>query len=166
MIAQRIADETLSTSIDNTTPTTIDGHLIMLIDVKHQQGGSVSEKKEFDVSRNRFEGDPSPRSEKSGGKKRMNWKMRKRTKGMPQLSFIRSQMVSGNLECTADASHSHLNEVSIRICQAESAEQWADQLVTTRLVRVLLKGEVLGSSNVTRINNRHGGVSEGSHVRG
>ena len=34
------------------------------------------------------------------------------------------------------------NEVSIRICQAESAEQWADQLVTTRLVRVLLKGEV------------------------
>ena len=60
------------------------------------------------MSRNRFEGDPSPRSEKSGGKKRMNWKMRKRTKGMPQLSFIRSQMVSGNLECTADASHSHL----------------------------------------------------------
>ncbi|KAF3588852.1 hypothetical protein F2Q69_00029107 [Brassica cretica] len=39
MIAQRIADETLSTSIDNNTPTTIDGHLIMLIDVKHQRGG-------------------------------------------------------------------------------------------------------------------------------
>ncbi|KAF3588854.1 hypothetical protein F2Q69_00029105 [Brassica cretica] len=32
---------------------------------------------------------PTTRSEKSGEKKRMNWKKRKRTKGITQLSFIR-----------------------------------------------------------------------------
>ncbi|KAF3505011.1 hypothetical protein F2Q69_00040334 [Brassica cretica] len=39
----------------------------------------------------------------------------------------------------------------------------ADQLVTTRPVRVLLKGEVLGSRNATHINNLHGEMSEDSH---
>ena len=40
------------------------------------------------------------------------------------------------------------------------------QLVTSCPVGELLKGEVLGSSNAKRINKLHGGVSEGSHVRG
>ena len=44
--------------------------------------------------------------------------------------------------------------------------QTADKLVTTRPARMLLKGDVLGSSNAKRINNLHGGVSEDSHVRG
>ncbi|KAF3566406.1 hypothetical protein DY000_02016402 [Brassica cretica] len=42
----------------------------------------------------------------------------------------------------------------------------AYQLVTTRPVGVLLKGEVLDSSNAKSINNLHRGVSEGSHVLG
>ncbi|WZZ32321.1 hypothetical protein YC2023_015722 [Brassica napus] len=40
------------------------------------------------------------------------------------------------------------------------------QLVTACPVGKLLKGEVLVSSNAKHINNLHGGVSEGSHVRG
>ena len=32
-------DETLSTSIDSTTPTTIDRHFIISIDIKHQRAG-------------------------------------------------------------------------------------------------------------------------------
>ncbi|KAF3576030.1 hypothetical protein DY000_02033436 [Brassica cretica] len=39
------------------------------------------------------------------------------------------------------------------------------QLVTAYHVGELLKGEVLGSSSAKRINNLHGGVSEGAHVR-
>ncbi|KAF3555294.1 hypothetical protein F2Q69_00012575 [Brassica cretica] len=37
------------------------------------------------------------------------------------------------------------------------------QLVTTRPVGVLLKGEVMGSSNAKRINNLHGGGSDDLH---
>ena len=40
------------------------------------------------------------------------------------------------------------------------------QSVTACLVGNLLKDEILDSSNAKRINNLHGGVSEGAHVRG
>ncbi|XP_048603512.1 uncharacterized protein LOC106371585 [Brassica napus] len=62
-------------SIDTTTSSSIDT-------------GCVSEQKEFDVCRNCFEGDTNRRSDKSGGKKRMNWKKRKMIKSDPQLSLI------------------------------------------------------------------------------
>ncbi|KAF2536237.1 hypothetical protein F2Q68_00021106 [Brassica cretica] len=44
--------------------------------------------KEFDVCGNHFYGETTTRSDKSGGKKRRNWKKRKRTKGGSQLSLI------------------------------------------------------------------------------
>ncbi|KAF3598788.1 hypothetical protein F2Q69_00036425 [Brassica cretica] len=65
--------------------------------------GRISEKKEFDVCGSLRDGDTTTRSDKSGGKKRRNWKKRKRIIGDSQLSLI-----SGNLECAADASQSHL----------------------------------------------------------
>ena len=48
----------------------------------------VSEQKEFDVCGNLRDGDTTTRSDKSGGKKRRNWKKRKRIKDGPQLSLI------------------------------------------------------------------------------
>uniref|UniRef100_A0A0D3DKF7 Uncharacterized protein n=1 Tax=Brassica oleracea var. oleracea TaxID=109376 RepID=A0A0D3DKF7_BRAOL len=48
----------------------------------------VLEQKGFDVCGNRFEGDTTTGSDKYGGKKRKNWKKRKRIKGDPQLSLI------------------------------------------------------------------------------
>uniref|UniRef100_A0A0D3A9W7 Uncharacterized protein n=1 Tax=Brassica oleracea var. oleracea TaxID=109376 RepID=A0A0D3A9W7_BRAOL len=65
--------------------------------------GRISEKKEFDVCGNLRDGDTTTRSDKSGEKKRRNWKKRKRIIGDSQLSLI-----SGNLECASDASQSHL----------------------------------------------------------
>ncbi|KAF3576165.1 hypothetical protein DY000_02031209 [Brassica cretica] len=53
-------------SIDTTTSPSIDT-------------GRISEKKEFDVCGNRIDGETTTRSDKSGGKKRRNWKKRKRT---------------------------------------------------------------------------------------
>ncbi|KAF3540529.1 hypothetical protein F2Q69_00020069 [Brassica cretica] len=50
--------------------------------------GCVSEQKEFDVCGNLFDGETTTRSVKSGGKKRRNWKNRKRTKRGSQLSLI------------------------------------------------------------------------------
>ncbi|KAF2561545.1 hypothetical protein F2Q70_00015468 [Brassica cretica] len=50
--------------------------------------GRVSEQKEFDVCGNLFDGETTTRSVKSGGKKRRNWKNRKRTKRGSQLSLI------------------------------------------------------------------------------
>ncbi|KAG5414866.1 hypothetical protein IGI04_002433, partial [Brassica rapa subsp. trilocularis] len=47
-----------------------------------------SEQKEFEVCQNLFDGGTTMRSDKSGGKKRQNWKKRKRIKGDPQLSLI------------------------------------------------------------------------------
>ncbi|CDY56055.1 BnaAnng14030D [Brassica napus] len=47
-----------------------------------------SEQKEFEVCQNLFDGGTTMRSDKSGGKKRRNWKKRKRIKGDPQLSLI------------------------------------------------------------------------------
>ncbi|KAF2576728.1 hypothetical protein F2Q70_00002774 [Brassica cretica] len=62
-------------SIDTTTASSIDS-------------GRLSEQKDFDVCGNLRDGDTTTRSDKSGGKKRRNWKTRKRIKGDFQLSFI------------------------------------------------------------------------------
>ncbi|KAF3589847.1 hypothetical protein F2Q69_00029531 [Brassica cretica] len=51
--------------------------------------GRISEQKEFDVCEHFFNGETTTRSDKTGGKKRRNWKKRKRTKGGSQLSLIR-----------------------------------------------------------------------------
>ncbi|KAF2532226.1 hypothetical protein F2Q70_00029403 [Brassica cretica] len=50
--------------------------------------GRISEQKEFDVCENLRDGDTTTRSDKSGGKKRRNWKKRKRIMGDSQLSLI------------------------------------------------------------------------------
>ncbi|KAF3591907.1 hypothetical protein DY000_02021954 [Brassica cretica] len=47
-----------------------------------------TKKPDFDVCGNIFDGETTTRSDKSGGKKRRNWKKRKRTKGGSQLSLI------------------------------------------------------------------------------
>ncbi|KAF3539297.1 hypothetical protein F2Q69_00021745 [Brassica cretica] len=64
---------TEATSIDTTTSLSIDTR-------------GLSEQNE--VCQNLFDGGTTTRSEKSRGKKRMNWKKRKMTKGSPQLSLI------------------------------------------------------------------------------
>ena len=50
--------------------------------------GRISEQKKFEVCQNLFDGGTITRSDKSGGKKRKNWKTRKRIKGDPRLSLI------------------------------------------------------------------------------
>ncbi|KAF3536337.1 hypothetical protein F2Q69_00021926 [Brassica cretica] len=50
--------------------------------------GRVSEPNKFDVCGNLRDGDATTRSDKSGGKKRMNWKKRKRIKDGPQVSLV------------------------------------------------------------------------------
>ncbi|KAF3525647.1 hypothetical protein F2Q69_00049652 [Brassica cretica] len=50
--------------------------------------GRISEQKEFDVCGNLRDGDTTTRSDKFGGKKRRNWKKRKRIMGDSQLSLI------------------------------------------------------------------------------
>ncbi|KAF3602336.1 hypothetical protein F2Q69_00036206 [Brassica cretica] len=88
-----------SASIDATTSPSIDT-------------GRVSEQKEFDMCGNLRDGETTTRSDKSGGKKRRDWKKRKRIMGDSQLSIIpRFQMVSGNPECASDASHNHLQNL-------------------------------------------------------
>uniref|UniRef100_A0A0D3BH83 Uncharacterized protein n=1 Tax=Brassica oleracea var. oleracea TaxID=109376 RepID=A0A0D3BH83_BRAOL len=62
-------------SIDATTSPSIDT-------------GRVSEQKEFNVCGNLRDGDTTTRSDKSGGKKRRNWKKRKMIKDGPQVSLI------------------------------------------------------------------------------
>ena len=62
-------------SIDTTTSPSIDT-------------GCVSELNEFDVCGNLRDGDCTMRSDKSGGKKRSNWKKRKRIKDGLQVSLI------------------------------------------------------------------------------
>lgn len=57
---------TETTSIDTTTSSSIDI-------------GRVSDQKEFEVCRNLFDRGTTTRPDKSGGKKRKNWKKRKRT---------------------------------------------------------------------------------------
>ncbi|KAF3596671.1 hypothetical protein DY000_02023910 [Brassica cretica] len=70
-------------SNDIKIPVSIDTTTSPLIDT-----GSISEQKEFDVCGNLFDGETTTRSDKSGGKKKRNWKKRKRTKGGSQLSLI------------------------------------------------------------------------------
>ncbi|KAF3565855.1 hypothetical protein DY000_02015623 [Brassica cretica] len=62
-------------SIDTTTSTSIDTIAASSID-----SGRVSKHKEFDLCGNLFDGETTTRSDKSGGKKRRNWKKRKMTK--------------------------------------------------------------------------------------
>ncbi|KAF3576608.1 hypothetical protein DY000_02032672 [Brassica cretica] len=62
-------------SIDATTSPSIDT-------------GRVSKQKEFDVCGNLRDGDTNTRADKSGGKKRRNWKKGKRIKDGPQVSLI------------------------------------------------------------------------------
>ncbi|KAF3501440.1 hypothetical protein F2Q69_00043202 [Brassica cretica] len=62
-------------SIKTITSTSIDTH-------------RVSEQKEYEVCQNLFDGGTTTRPDKSGRKKRRNWKKRKRIKDGPQLSLI------------------------------------------------------------------------------
>uniref|UniRef100_A0A0D3ATQ5 Retrotransposon gag domain-containing protein n=1 Tax=Brassica oleracea var. oleracea TaxID=109376 RepID=A0A0D3ATQ5_BRAOL len=70
--------------------------------------GRISKQKEFDVCGNLFDGETTTRSDKSGGRGGIG----RRGKGPREvLSYhwsLGSQMVSGNPECAADASQSHL----------------------------------------------------------
>ncbi|CAG7876243.1 unnamed protein product [Brassica rapa] len=56
---------------------------IPLIDTRRE-----SERNKYELCGNIFYGDTTTHSDKSGGKKRRNWKKRKRIKGDPQLSSI------------------------------------------------------------------------------
>ncbi|KAF3585090.1 hypothetical protein F2Q69_00029359 [Brassica cretica] len=66
-------------SNDINKPASIDANPSPSIDSRH-----VSEQKEFDVCGNLRDGDITTRSDKSRGKKRRNWKKRKRIKDGPQ----------------------------------------------------------------------------------
>ncbi|KAF2599903.1 hypothetical protein F2Q68_00010579 [Brassica cretica] len=70
--------------------------------------GRISKQKEFEVCGNLFDGETTTRSDKSGGRGGIG----RRGKGPREvLSYhwsLGSQMVSGNPECAADASQSHL----------------------------------------------------------
>ncbi|WZZ70795.1 hypothetical protein YC2023_082165 [Brassica napus] len=80
-----------STSIDGTTSTLTDDKTSASIDITTSSSidsGRVSEQKKFDVCENLRDGDTTTRSDKSGGKKRRNWKKRKRIKDGPQVSLI------------------------------------------------------------------------------
>ncbi|KAF2534297.1 hypothetical protein F2Q70_00030223 [Brassica cretica] len=94
---------TESISSDTNKPASIDATTSSSIDT-----GRVSEQKEFDVCENIFDGDTTTRSDKSGGKKRKNWKKRKMIKDGPQLSLI-IDFSDGvrKYKSTADAPHSH-----------------------------------------------------------
>ncbi|KAF2555476.1 hypothetical protein F2Q68_00016470 [Brassica cretica] len=70
-------------SNDINKPVSIDATTSPSIDI-----GRVSEQKEFDVCGNLRDGETTTRSDKSGGKKRRNWKKRKRIMGDSQLSLI------------------------------------------------------------------------------
>ncbi|KAF2552640.1 hypothetical protein F2Q68_00034574 [Brassica cretica] len=70
-------------SNDTNKPASIDAITSPSIDIGH-----ISEQKEFDVCGNLRDGDTTTRSDKSGGKKRRDWKKRKRIKDGPQVSLI------------------------------------------------------------------------------
>ncbi|KAF2562647.1 hypothetical protein F2Q70_00017050 [Brassica cretica] len=70
-------------SNDINKPASIDATTSPSIDT-----GRVSEPNKFDVCGNLRDGDATTRSDKSGGKKRMNWKKRKRIKDGPQVSLV------------------------------------------------------------------------------
>ncbi|KAF3577176.1 hypothetical protein DY000_02032835 [Brassica cretica] len=79
---QASIDTTTSPSIDTTPSPSIDPTTSSSLDT-----GRISEQKEFDVCGNLRDGDITTRSDKSGGKKRRNWKKRKRIKDGPQVSL-------------------------------------------------------------------------------
>nr|VDD50063.1 unnamed protein product [Brassica oleracea] len=62
-----------------------DDHILA---VTSQRGLRCREQKKFDVCGNLRDGDTTTRSDRSGVKKRRNWKKRKMIKGDSQLSFI------------------------------------------------------------------------------
>ncbi|KAF2561433.1 hypothetical protein F2Q70_00017708 [Brassica cretica] len=74
-------------SNDTNKPASIDAITSPSID-----SGRVSEHKEFDVCGNLRDGDTTTQSDKSGGKKRRNWKKRKRIKNGPQMEPIEERM--------------------------------------------------------------------------
>ena len=76
-------DTTYAISNDINKSALIDATTTPSIDTGH-----VSEQKEFDVCGNLFDGETTTQSDKSGGKKRRNWKKRKKTKRGSQLSLI------------------------------------------------------------------------------
>ena len=63
-------------SNDINKPSSIDAITSPSIDT-----GRISEQKEFDVCGNRFDGETTTRSDKSGGKKLRNWKKKKKDQG-------------------------------------------------------------------------------------
>ncbi|KAF3555997.1 hypothetical protein F2Q69_00013822 [Brassica cretica] len=76
-------DTTTSPSIDTTASPSIDTITSSSIDT-----GRVSQHKVFDVCGNLRDGETTTRSDKSGRKKKRNWKKRKRIMGDSQLSLI------------------------------------------------------------------------------
>ncbi|KAF2606630.1 hypothetical protein F2Q68_00044359 [Brassica cretica] len=76
-------DTNTSPSIDTTTSPSIDTTTSSSINT-----GRVSEQKEFDVCGNLRDGETTTRLDKSGGKKRRNWKKRKKIKDNSQFSLI------------------------------------------------------------------------------
>ncbi|KAF2602651.1 hypothetical protein F2Q70_00026148 [Brassica cretica] len=78
-------------SIDTTTSPSIDTTASPLIDTTTSSSidtGRVSQHKEFDVCGNLRDGETTTRSDKSGRKKKRNWKKRKMIMGDSQLSLI------------------------------------------------------------------------------
>ncbi|KAF3597459.1 hypothetical protein DY000_02021704 [Brassica cretica] len=78
-------------SIDTTTSPSINTTPSPSIDTTTSSSlytGHVSEQKEFSVCVNLWDGDTTTRSDKSGGKKRRNWKKRKGIKDSSQYSLI------------------------------------------------------------------------------
>ncbi|KAF3576377.1 hypothetical protein DY000_02031522 [Brassica cretica] len=71
-------------SNDTNKPESIDATTSPSIDI-----GRISEQKEFDVCGNLRDGDTTTRSEKSWGKKRRDWKKRKRTR------MVKGKMIQG-----------------------------------------------------------------------
>ncbi|KAL0730278.1 hypothetical protein Bca4012_026371 [Brassica carinata] len=76
-------------SIDCTTSSSIDTYQIPSIDTLRE-----SEQNEFEVCQNIFDGDTTTRSDKFGGKKRRNWKKRKRIKDGIRKFRVRSRCFS------------------------------------------------------------------------
>ncbi|KAF2560454.1 hypothetical protein F2Q70_00017761 [Brassica cretica] len=78
-------------SIDTDQIPSIDTNPSPSIDAAPSQSidnGRISEQEKFEVCGNLRDGDTTTRSEKSGGKKRRNWKKRKRIMGDSQLSLF------------------------------------------------------------------------------
>uniref|UniRef100_A0A0D3DLE2 Retrotransposon gag domain-containing protein n=1 Tax=Brassica oleracea var. oleracea TaxID=109376 RepID=A0A0D3DLE2_BRAOL len=95
-------DTSTSTSIDGTISTSTDDKISTSIDITTSSSidsGRVSEQKEFDVCENLRDGDTTRRSDKSGGKKRRNWKKRKRIKDGPQVKLALLFMLRIEREC-------------------------------------------------------------------